>query len=57
MNNKSILVFGGNGFIGKNFVNKFYRNNLVTVVYYKKKFNFKKKKNVEYINLDIRNNN
>ena len=57
MNNKSILVLGGNGFIRKNFVNKFYKNNLVTVVYFKKKNNFKRKKNVEYINLDIKNNN
>ena len=54
MNNKSILVFGGNGFIGKNFVNKFCKNNSVTVVYFKKKINFIKKNNVEYINLDIK---
>ncbi len=54
MNNKSILVFGGNGFIGKNFVNKFCKNNSVTVVYFKKKNNFIKKNNVEYINLDIK---
>ncbi len=54
MNNKRILVLGGNGFIGKNFVNRFSKNNFISVVHFKKKNDVIKKKNVEYINLDIK---
>ena len=53
MKNKNILVLGGSGFIGKNFVNRYINNNFITVVHFKKKINFIKNKNIRYINLDL----
>ena len=56
MKNKNILVLGGNGFLGKNFVNKFKKNNKISVVYLKE---FKKKNNdnIKYIKLNLCNYN
>ncbi len=57
MKNKNILVLGGNGFIGKNFVKKYLKNNSVTVVHFKKKIDKIKSKNIQYINVDITKKN
>ena len=57
MKNKNILVLGGSGFIGKNFVYKNIKNNFITVVHYKKKINQIKSKNIRYVNLDITKSN
>ena len=57
MKKKSIIIFGGRGFIGKNLTLRLVKKNfLVTIVSRNKSTNFDfENKNLDYINCDIRN--